>query len=252
MPVGLTCPQCGAAISEASVVAAAPVCTHCRVVITGVGGTLGFTSAYGLSDPSITRRRVEKDLEVIHEYQVRYRGMIEACKQQLSWGVERYAKLPPPPELLKLRDVPSFWRGVDDAMEDGVGPIGFVWFWFWLAPKIVTRILEDFLGFRDATIPTKALIPYYWLYTFVVAAFFLTRKLYGHFAAKISNGRGPAENARRLKLYEEARAAALRAAEPLKAAEDHRLRCQIRDLEGSIKTVSEMEEEVSRILRKLR
>jgi hypothetical protein len=76
------------------------------VVITSIGGTLGLTSAYGVGDPTITRRRVEADLAVFREYQMKYRGMLEACKQQLGWGVERYAKVPDPPELLPLVPVP--------------------------------------------------------------------------------------------------------------------------------------------------
>ena len=65
---------------------------------------------------------------------------------------------------------------------------------------------------------------------------------------KAANGNRPRENARRQKAYEGAMAAALKAAEPLKAAEDHRLRCQIRELEGLAKTVGEKEADVRRIL----
>ncbi len=69
-----------------------------------------------------------------------------------------------------------------------------------------------------------------------------------HFKVKAANGNKPLENARRQKVYEDAMAAALKAAEPIKAAEDHRLRCQIRELEGLAKTVCEKEADVRRML----
>ena len=56
--------------------------------------------------------------------------------------------------------------------------------------------------------------------------------LQAHYKAKAANGSRPFENARRQKAYEEGRAEAMKAAEPMKAAQDHRLRCQIRELEG--------------------
>jgi hypothetical protein len=89
------------------VLALAPICINGHV-ITKTGGTLGLTGAYGVNDSTFSRRRVEADLAVFREYLVNYRGMKEACKQQLDWGVERYAKLPQPPELLALQYVPSF------------------------------------------------------------------------------------------------------------------------------------------------
>jgi hypothetical protein len=66
--------------------------------------------------------------------------------------------------------------------------------------------------------------------------------------ATMANGTRPAENSRRQHAYEEATAMALRAAEAIKAAEDHRLRCQIRELEGLAKTIGEKEADVRRIL----
>ena len=249
MPVGLTCPNCGAAISEASVVAAAPVCTHCRVVITSVGGTLGFTSAYGLGDPTITRRRVEADLAVLRDAQMKYRGMLEACKQQLDWSVERYAQLPEPPELLKLEDVPSFWleslKGLGAAIAWLVGSF-IAAAAFWLAWSIYETIKFLPMGSPD---PLEK--PFNVISPLIIFGGSLGCALSGpfkHIKAEMANGNRPYENARRQKAYDEAVAAALRAAEPLKAAEDHRLRCQIRDLEGSAKMVSEMEADVRRIL----
>ena len=117
MPLVARRPSCAASLSETSVLALAPVCSHCGSVITAIGGTLGLTSAYGVGDPTITRRRVEADLAVFREDQVKYRGMLEACKEQLTWSVERYARLPLPPELLKLEQGPSFWDGLVMGMK---------------------------------------------------------------------------------------------------------------------------------------
>lgn len=75
--------------------------------------------------------------------------------------------------------------------------------------------------------------------------FYLIRLL----IARIENGRRPLENARRRKAYDEARLAAVKTAESVKAAQDHRLRCQIRELDGLIKTVTEKAEAVRRLLR---
>src|ERR1051325_8343658 len=107
MPVTATCPSCGSALSETSVLALAPICNYCGAVITNTGGTLGLTGVYGVGDKTITRRRVEADLAVLHEYQVKYDGMKRACMEQLHWGVESYAKLPQPPTLLTLQPVPD-------------------------------------------------------------------------------------------------------------------------------------------------
>ncbi len=245
MPVSASCPSCGAALSEASVLALAPICSHCGVVITSIGGTLGLTSAYGVRDPTITRSRVEADLAVFREYQMKYRGMLEACKQQLDWGVERYAQLPRPPELLKLEEVPPLFDGSQWLLT----PIRFPFYFgaTWIAFLLFfgfTRLFKSDrnIMFKEGTIKTIAVIS-------LATTLWVTVK--DHFKAKAANGSRPRENARRQKLHEESKAAALKAAEPLKAAEDNRLRCQIRELEGLAKTVAEKEADVRRILAKL-
>ena len=248
MPIAAKCPSCAAPLSETSVVALAPVCSHCGAVLTNVGGTLGLPSAYGIGDPTITRKRVEADLAVLRDHQMKYRGMLEACKQQLGWGVERYAQLPHPPELLKLEEVPSFWEGV------GLGLMmsPFIWFGLLFAsvflvgassggigrlfPLLAEMSWMDGVFFMIMVTVVPALVLSFWLGT------------RDHFKVKAANGNRPRENARRQEAYEEAMAAALKAAEPLKAAQDHRLRCQIRELEGLAKTVGEKEADVRRIL----
>ena len=69
-----------------------------------------------------------------------------------------------------------------------------------------------------------------------------------HLRAKEANGNKPLENARRQQAHDAAVAAAVKAAIPLKEAQDHRLRGQIRDLEGLSKTVDEKEGDVRQIL----
>jgi hypothetical protein len=81
--------------------------------------------------------------------------------------------------------------------------------------------------------------------------FALVPGLFNHFRVKAANGDRPAENARRQWAYENAKTAALRAAVPLKEAEDHRLRVQIRELEGLIKTVGDKAADVRRIMETL-
>jgi hypothetical protein len=238
VPIAAKCPSCAAPLSETSVVALAPVCSHCGAVLTNVGGTLGLTSAYGIGDPTITRKRVEADLAVLRDHQMKYRGMLEACKQQLGWGVERYAQLPHPPGLLKLEKVPPFCDGED--LVGGVIMVPMFFFFTWVASVFFCTFTSTvFLlgkGITYVVLAALSLIEWFW---FVESAYF---------KAKAANGRKPLENARRQKAYQEACAVALQAAEPIKAAQDHRLRCQIRELEGLAKTVGEKETDVRRIL----
>jgi hypothetical protein len=72
-----------------------------------------------------------------------------------------------------------------------------------------------------------------------------------HISAKSANGQRPQENARRQRKYELARAAALKAAKPIKAAQDHRLSVQIRELDGLIATMTKKVDDVRRLLRTL-
>ena len=242
MPVAASCPRCRAPLSETSVLALAPICSHCGMVITTVGGTLGLTSAYGIGDPTITRKRVEADLAVFREYQMKYRGMLEACKQQLDWGVERYAHLPQPPEFLELQNVPSFWIGLVNGL--GMALI-------WIAVSFIGQIsqqsaLGNPIRWGDRVVLVLAGLIIHLRWGGCVVA--VLAGLFNHFRVKVANGDRPSENARRRKAHKEATAAALKAAEPIKAAEDHRLRCQIRELEGLVKTVAEKEADVRRLL----
>lgn len=247
MPVAINCPSCGAPVSDTSVIALAPICTNCRSVITVLGGTLGLTGAYGVSDRTITRRRVEADLAVFREYQEKYRGMKEACIQQLDWGVERYAQLPQRPELLALEDVPPFWNvGLFEAAIWFVLSYTVAEILVWLYPLLhaLFSTLLGLIGIGSAAV--FDIILHRIVYVGCVVIVLVS--LFPHFRARLANGDMPQENARRQKAYEEAVAAALKEAEPLKAAEDHRLRVRIRELESLAKTVGEEEAEVRLLL----
>ena len=91
----------------------------------------------------------------------------------------------------------------------------------------------------------------YWLLIFLGLVVPLANQLFPYIMAVRANGKRPLENERRQTAYEEARAAALQAAEPIKAAQDHRLSVQIRELDGLIATVTEKAEDVRKILRTL-
>lgn len=251
-PIAAQCPNCGHPLSETSVLALAPVCEHCRTVVTGVGGTLGLTSAYGVNDPTITRKRIEADLGVFSECLSKYTGMREACKEQLNWEVGRYAKLPPPPEYLSLVNVPSFWEGLCEGLPRGcyglfVGP-----FLYYLVSDMMPG--DWFVLFFDTLIKLFTL---QWglvqskpMFTWMLLSFLapIAFYIFPHFMAKYKNGNRPMENSRRKREYEMIRARALKGAEPVKAAQDHRLRTQIRELDGLIEMVSSKKREINTIL----
>lgn len=258
MPEAAKCPSCGAPLSETSVIALAPVCEHCHSVITKTGGTLGLTSAYGVNDPNITRSRVEADLAVFEHYRNNYFGMLEANKEQLNWGVERYANLPHTPQLMPLVEVPPFWSNLLGGLGIGVIVTLSIAFGGFIMLAIVGLIGQIFLCVfarycpgDDA--PWQLFLMNLWTYSIFVAWVVpLAIRLFPYYKAKRANGDRPMENARRQEAYEAACAAAIRAAEPTKAAQDHRLRCQIRELDGLIETVTERAEKLRGILRNLR
>jgi len=241
MPVAAKCPSCGAALSETSVLALAPVCGYCGCVIPESGGTLGLTSAYGVNDPTITRQRVQADLGVFLDCKNKYVGMLEASKEQLKCGLERYAKLPNPPELLP-----------EEKKESGVtfsGCLGFVVF-FSTAVFCILR-LEALISktfsfspdyFEHSGVGCLLTVVSVWF------LFFCFVWAFSAFVAFIVNDKRPLENARRQRTYKAAYEAAMKAAEPVKAAQDHRLRCQIRELEGLIVTMTRKAEDIRGIL----
>lgn len=241
MPVTASCPACGSPLSETSVLALAPVCNHCGSVITNVGGTLGLTGVYGVGDKTITRRRVEADLRILQEYEMKYSGMKVACIQQLDWGVERYANLPQPPALLTLQPVPEL-LGEHAALTFLVLlPFGLVLFGVpGLVVAWIVSLFSEYWG----------LIAYVLVFVMclVICALMIGERVFPHFRAVKANGERPRENARRTQTYQEACAAAMKAAEPIKAAQDYRLRIQIRELESQAKMIMEKEKDVRCLL----
>lgn len=232
MPIAAVCPNCGAPISDTAIIALAPVCTHCRSVITNVGGSLGLTGVYGVNDTMLTRARVEADLRVFRDHLAKYNGMREHCLQKLQWSAEPYAKLPPPPTLLTLEELPSLTALIGAGIMGSV--ICFpVWFVSNLAIPILS--LPVALFFEHSTLAKflNSLVGFLWTWNAFWSGVVLVWLgcLVPYFVAIARNGTRPMENTRRQRKYENDRSAALKAAEPLKAAEDHRLRVKF----GSLK-----------------
>ena len=247
MPTIALCPGCGAPLSETSVLALAPVCSHCKAVVVQVGGTLGFTGAYGVGDPVITGLRVRGDLEVLRGHQLRLRGMLEACKQQLEWGTDRYAKLPSPPQLHSIKPMPPVGDAIGLAASLAAG-----WFIggaiFLSLVGAVLEILSEFGLWGNWRDPNSFVYFYkhvlfdilWWGGTSIGAV----GPFIPHILVIKANGDLPSENARLESEYQQAVAHAMRAAEPAKLAEDHRLRLQIRQLEADIETVAAVEKRI--------
>ena len=229
--------------------AMAPVCSSCGVVIVGLGGTFGLVGAYGVNDANFTKDRVEADLGVFREYQERYKGMKLAGLQQIDWSPERYVTLPTMPALLEVATVPSFAATASSAVK-----YALVWI-------VLSFIVGGWgLGFILYVVDSLFRLPF-WLqkhYNFISALIWVCGGLvafgvpfYRRLLLQIRNGSHPRENAKRLMEYEKARAAALRHGSALKAAEDHRIRQRVAELDALAATLSKKEESVRELLRKL-
>jgi len=257
MPVAAECPKCHAPLDETSFLAQAPQCTRCGILVTEYGGTLVMTSAYGVSDPNLTRDRVEGDLKKLEEAQSRYRGAIYAYKDQLGWGPERYAKLPPSPVLLQAKEAPSFMGSVMTGAFGG----GCLWFLILdvLFAVFSTALVYTAVSYHNALLHRLAIRfgPNFWHNPgSVVGPMVLLALVLGilsgltkYVRAAGANGRIHAENARREKEYEKAKAAAVKAAIPEKEKTDHILRRQIVELEGFLKNATQQEAHVRQILK---
>jgi hypothetical protein len=120
MTISAQCPNCSAPLSETSVCALAPVCDYCGTVVVKTGGSLGITGAYGVNDPSLTKKRIEADLKVLEEHRSNCLGMLLASKEQLNWNVERYAVFPPRPVLVRTVR-PKFWFSYIHGLNGKIG-----------------------------------------------------------------------------------------------------------------------------------
>ena len=221
----------------------------------GIGGTLGLTSAYGVNDRTITRKRVEADLAVFCDYRTKYVGMLAACKEQLNWDVERYAKLPIPPELLPLKPLPSWLYILGYDADDKSARLAagyFLYFGFipWILGSLIAGLLGN--GFFWALFHFVSWLC--WKVCVFTLPIYLISVIIGmvtYFTVTVANGQRPQENARRQRAYKAACSAAMKAAEPVKAAQDYRLTVQIRELDGLIMTITEKAKEVRKILKAL-
>jgi len=158
----------------------------------------------------------------------------------LTWGLESYARLPPPPELLPVAKVPPFWGETPGAIW---GIIAFVWFLALCPAGIVVQIVGWFSATAGLVTAVLALVA-----ALAITVQLIYETVSPHYKAIKANGERPLENARRQDSFEKAYAEALKDAKPKKAAQDHRLRSQIVELEGLEKTVRKIEVEVERKL----
>jgi hypothetical protein len=229
-------------------------CPYCDTYWEGTDGTLAFTGNYGLDLPNLSQSRVEADLAVFRNYERLSIGKLEDCKQKLNWGVEHYAKLPQPPQplqLLELEDTSDPWKFFGITLL--LTPVAFI------AGFIVAGILFFVFAFSDLLLNwpfpgDKGLGPFVAYIVWGCTPLPVLAGLTNLLRVMVANGGKPSENsrrrrefARRQKEHEKAVARALKAAEPIKAAEDYRLLTNIRGLESEIRAVREKAEAVRRL-----
>jgi len=220
-----------------------PSCGRCFEV---TDGTLALTRKYGQDIPDLTQNLVEADLAQRRDYESNCRGKLEDCKEKLTWGVERYAKFPPLPELLELKKVPRLLN-----LAGGYGLVfGLIIVILLLVIGPGIRYHYYMFAFNSAALlgvrAERMLHFYNYLLMFTCWIPFFVPGLFVHFKAKAANGNRPAENYRRQEEYEKAKVAAMRDAEREKEREDYRLKEDIRKLNGLIKSVQEKAENIRR------
>ncbi len=202
-----------------------------------MGGTLGLTAAFEKDDPILRRTLLENQLGVYREHGRRYQGMITTCKDQLTWNIERYAKLPAAPELLPTDAVPSVWDSFTGGLALGCG----------LSPVIFVAIMIIFsTGFLAFRLPGWPLWVASISWSIGIAARMLLR-----YKVVLGNGSKPSENQKRMAAHESAVKAALTEASSVKNAEDYKLRHQIVEAEGKLKAIARQEAEVVALLKAL-
>jgi hypothetical protein len=181
---------------------------------------------------------------------MKYTGMMDHCKQKLNWDVGQYAALPQPPQILPLQKVQySKWKeywmrlflcAVFVCMW-GI-PIDYVWYH-------IHHLLQTGGNEWGSWVPwNQPEVEFILVILFGCTGILLAAFAFDCFRVQAANGNSPLENERRRKKHKMDLDAALKAAVPRKSAEDHRLRVQIRELEGEIKAVSEKAADVRRIL----
>jgi hypothetical protein len=210
-----------------------------------------------VGDRDITRDRVQADLAVLSDYQAKYRGMIEACHQQLQWDARKYASLPHPPELLRFEAIPPFWSSLVTGLPPLVFaavPLFLMVVWWIGVPVMKWRVgWGDEWRITNTRDPSFA-VPYFTVFLLIIviaATIFWFLGPSRFYKLRAAAGDAPLRNILRQQAYEKVVAAALDAGSLRKTAEDYHLRCRIRDLEGLSKTVAEKEAVVRQLLAKL-
>jgi len=176
--------------------------------------------------------------------------MLEACKEQLNWKADRYVESPPEPQLLPLQFVPPVLDLKDTSTKVFVIAVGCTTIGGLLL--LFVNMFDDLTGGRNG-LGICLWFPLFFFGACVAllsSSFFLISlgtRLSTRRAAMAANGERPLENGRRQNAYAAERLAALKAAEAKKAAQDHRLRCQVRELEALIDTMSQKVDAVNRL-----
>jgi hypothetical protein len=199
-----------------------------------IGGALGLTAAFEREDPALRRALIEKQLDVYREHGRRYQGMVSACTEQLSWNIDRYARLPAAPELLATDAVPSAWNSLTGGISLGCC----------ISPVIFVAIMVIF-----STGPLRFRLPGWpiWIASISWGIGISVRMLLRYRVIR-GNGNKPSENQRRLLAHESAVKAAFTEASSIKNAEDHRLRQRIVEAEGKIGAITRKEAELVALL----
>ena len=234
----LRCPNsaCRAPLDDLNVVGEMGYCPKCGYCFRVTEGTLALTGKYGLDLPDLTQSRIDAELIAFRDYESNCKGKLGDCKERLTWGAERYAKLPPLPELLELKEVHLSLKGflIGFFIYYDFGGMVLLWLMRILFAKD-TNSLFDYAG--------GPVVIFAYIAWFIVCMYLGQLK---YFSAKKANGNRPAENARRQKEYEKAKAEAMRDGERIKEREDYRLKEDIRKLSGIIESVHEKAENIRR------
>ncbi len=243
MVQSLRCPNCGKNLSEASILALAPVCDACQSVLTIVGGTLGLTGAYGLADSEeIKRKRIKADLRVFDDYIDKYRGGVVHCENELKRTQESYARLPDRPVLHQLKDVPSFFGCVFSSIFC-LGATFCYGFFAFLVITLILAVIESIFS-----VDLGRLVFVMMLIASIVCLSVIYSNMIPYFHAIKENGNMPTENERMIREFETKCREAVEIAKDAKLAADHKLRIDLRDYEAKLETVKKKRDDVSKLL----
>lgn len=241
-------PGCRAPLDDFNVVGDMGYCPKCGKCFRVTGGTLALTNDYGLDLPDLKKNRVEADLAAQNDYLRLCRGKLEDCKQRLEWGAEKYASLPPQPELLEVRKY-DYGKWIAQAFY-AVGIMSLPMLCGYVVSCSFYHLREasgtgEFFGHWPAYNPLEN--PLLRFLFVVLCGWLLLVFLLGlidFLIIGVANGTRPEENARRQRKYERDLQAAMKDAERVKEGEDYRIKENIRKLTGTIEAVREKAESI--------